>query len=741
MDARLRQLWGGRLYSRLPLLGGWLRSRAVQKLADDDSPEAVRLLAEAVTRTEDNHVRIEALEVLQEVERPRCVEAACSVWAETRHPLLEQLMLVRDWLPLAPVGVRLLYLLRHSREDEAAAGGAEVVGPLRQLCGDREEQVARRARRVLAQLATPEAREALCDAVLEDDPLARAIALEAGYAPGAAGRRALFYFLTGQWEAYEALDFDHALLRAAYQAAGAELRQRIASAARQAGRVEWVEVVTNGRQTLRLGEMSDAEWQVTLDVLVGGAQWVGLWRLAQEAPPRWAARLLQRLPPQAGPDHDREEREQLARLAVAWEEPDLSGLLRPALTLTTQSVTPPVLSPDNRLLIVGEEDGSIRLWELPDGRPLDPLTGHRAGVTCLALSPRGKVLVSGDEEGAVRFWNVSERRALQTYVRPWHEGEVTCVAISPHVKVAVSGGRDGMLRLWGLPDGALLHSMKGYVGSEHGLEGVVGLAVSPDGQLLASAGTDVDGDFRLWRLPEGRRLRTLDGLTNGFTSLAFSPDGRLLASSQGEKAVQVWEVAEGGASRTLEGHANRVRCLAISPDCSLLASGSSDESICLWGLPEGQRLHALAGHTAEVGCLAISPDGRVLASGSLDQTIELWGLPDGRPLRTLKGLAGPVSSLAVASDGQLLVSFEVGGTVRLWISDLMRLSRVPAGRFSAADMAQAQDALGDETLRDAERRALAFIVALARHRRRFDVYLDTAPRRIAVGEFDIELAG
>ena len=39
MDSALRALWGRRLYSRLPLLGGWVRLRAVRKLAADDTPD------------------------------------------------------------------------------------------------------------------------------------------------------------------------------------------------------------------------------------------------------------------------------------------------------------------------------------------------------------------------------------------------------------------------------------------------------------------------------------------------------------------------------------------------------------------------------------------------------------------------------------------------------------------------------------------------------------------------------
>jgi hypothetical protein len=50
----------------------------------------------------------------------------------------------------------------------------------------------------------------------------------ARYAPRNSVQRALFYFLTGRWEEYESLDFDHAFLRTAYETGGEQLRGRIA---------------------------------------------------------------------------------------------------------------------------------------------------------------------------------------------------------------------------------------------------------------------------------------------------------------------------------------------------------------------------------------------------------------------------------------------------------------------------------------------------------------------------------
>src|SRR5262249_21766658 len=124
-----------------------------------------------------------------------------------------------------------------------------------------------------------------------------------------------------------------------------------------------------------------------------------------------------------------------------------------------------------------------------------------------------------------------------------------------------------------------------------------------------------------------------------------------------------------------------------------------------------------------------------------DQTVELWGLPGGRPLRTLEGHTGGICCLAVSPDGGLLVSGSHDGTVRLWVSELIRLSRIPVGRMAPQDLAWAEEALAEPGLTGGERAALEFLVARVRWRWRFDTHLDEAPRRVAAGAFDIEIAG
>src|SRR5262249_41954043 len=173
----------------------------------------------------------------------------------------------------------------------------------------------------------------------------------------------------------------------------------------------------------------------------------------------------------------------------------------------------------------------------------------------------------------------------------------------------------------------------------HTVPGVFGVALSPDGTLAASGGTD--RTLRLWDVKTGKELRRCAGITDRPRCVAFSPDGRrLLSGHDGPRSrylVRLWDGATGRLLREFKGHARDVMAVAFLSDGRSVLSASMDGTLRLWDVESGKELRRME-HGGGAYDAAVSPDGRrALSAGFGDRVGRLWGPADGQLIPAVYG--------------------------------------------------------------------------------------------------------
>ncbi len=404
------------------------------------------------------------------------------------------------------------------------------------------------------------------------------------------------------------------------------------------------------------------------------------------------------------------------------------------LTGNTGHVSSIAFSPDGNMIISGNEDGTVWVWNTHTGEHIQTF-GAADWVLSVAFRPDGKTIASGGGhlEGlgsGIQLLDIKTGKFLKVFGGPF---ATLSVCFSPDGKTLASSGDewDSNIRLWDVQTGKLLKTLKKRIAFEStSFEDriVNSVAFNSDGKTIASGSSD--GTIRLWNAHTGKFIKYLVGHTKSVNSVAFSPNGKTLISV-GAEGVCLWDVNTGeyiedvpipavSAAFSPDGRTcaigsetgisvrnahtfNLLKSLmenigsedigslaardigslgsvVFSPDGNTIASCGGND-IHLWDSQTNQLLKTLIGHTDSVNSVVFSPDRKTIASASNDRTIRLWNVNTREHIKTLMGHTNSVSSVVFSPDGNTIASGSNDKTIRLWNANTGELLKTLKGHI------------------------------------------------------------
>lgn len=274
------------------------------------------------------------------------------------------------------------------------------------------------------------------------------------------------------------------------------------------------------------------------------------------------------------------------------------------------------------------ESAPVRVWNPDAGEPVT-LEVSKVNVRPgpVACSPDGREVAVGWEDGTFSLYS-SDGPELTTLMHaplsvPDENGilrdrdDVTGMAYSPDGKTLATAGMDGRILLW---DTATRQERACLQNPDWTTQ----LCYTPDGSKLVSR---YSGGVAVWDLASGTRIHDFPDTSKiGGGGLALSEDGKKAAAVLAD-CIKVWDLESGAelGSRKIRG----AHKLAFAGEHVLIGE-AIENAVHDWNLGTGQVKRQELPYRAEgiaatgIKDIRVSPDGKRMAIGLMDYNLTLW---------------------------------------------------------------------------------------------------------------------
>ncbi len=350
-----------------------------------------------------------------------------------------------------------------------------------------------------------------------------------------------------------------------------------------------------------------------------------------------------------------------------------SGKLDSQLFDSVKHIGAVAFTSDDRYLIGGTGDGSLKIWDLVERKVVASTTaGHDQSIVDMQTDRNNILLATLGREQLIRMWRANYQYPVAASYAV--EGKARGVAFSADGKWLAIGADSGIVKIWNIQSGEQSQTITGHN------QQVWALAFSPDSRFLASA--DRSGQLNVWDIESGEVQWSVNSDDIPIWSVAFINDGKQLVTASDQR-IKIRENATGELINNISNGDTLTR-MTVFPDGHRIAVSTSNGQAKIWDIEKGEIINTFTVDDNLIWSVAISPDGLQLATASSDEVVVLWSVESGEQLAVLTGHTGGATDSAYLADGVTLVVTDRSGKLHFWDTITRRRLDKPISAHSGA---------------------------------------------------------
>jgi hypothetical protein len=271
----------------------------------------------------------------------------------------------------------------------------------------------------------------------------------------------------------------------------------------------------------------------------------------------------------------------------------------------------------HQILATGGKDAKVNVWRAGDAVNIWTLGQNKTPVECLCFDAEEQYVVSGAMNGSIKVFDLNEGRLARNL--SGHQVNACSIQYHPYGEFIVSGSSDCSMKVWDVRNKSCIQTYSGHK------KGVTCVRFSPDGRWIASSGKD--NQLLIWDLVAGKLLNTIRMDPAYVTSFEFNPAEFVIAAVTSTRNVRFWDMETMEPLSNTPSESSAIRAMTFSGDGNTIYTATKDSFKHYGWEPTVKLKGSVQTAWDNVAEIRISSDGSTLTAGSFNSNfVSIWSI-------------------------------------------------------------------------------------------------------------------